>query len=710
MTAGVEAPWAPAPPRPERVEPAHRAGPSGRVRRWVRGQEADPVWARPALLVLLAATTLLYTWALSASGWANGYYAAAVQAGSESWKAFFYGSFDASNYITVDKTPASLWLPALAARVFGMNSWTLLLPQALMGVATVGVVYAAVRRYAGPAAGLIAGAVVATTPVAALIFRFDNPDALLVLLLTVGAYATLRAVESGRTGWLLLAGTMVGFGFLTKMLQAVLVLPAFALAYLLFGPPKLGRRLVQLLAGGLAVLVSAGWWVAIVELVPESSRPYIGGSTTNSILELTLGYNGLGRITGNETGAVVPGGGGAGGPGRAPAAACGARPASCGCSPRRPGRRRRGCCRRRWWRSSPACGRCGGRRGSTRCAPRSWSGAGGCWSPPRCSASWPASSTRTTSSRWPRRWVRWSAPGRCCCGGGAASCGRGWCSPRRSPAAGSGPRCCSVGCRPGTPSCGTAWRSPRWSARWRCWCRRCSPGGGPWAWRRSGWSRCWPRPGRTRWRRRRSRTPGRSRRPARRARRPVARAAAGWDAGCRRRAGTGGRRPGGTGGQAAPGGVRVAPVGRRPRVASPAAPGRPRPGTGTRGGPGGGGPGGSTTVDSALVTLLQQDADAYQWAAATTSASGAAPYQLASGEPVLAVGGFNGTDQSTTLAAFQRLVAEGKVHYWIGGGGFGGAQVDGVANQIAAWVAESFEAQTVGGATVYDLTAATAAG
>ena len=326
--AGVDAPWTrAAPPAPAA---AGRSGWAERGRRLARGRAADPAWARPALLAMLAATALLYTWALGASGWANSYYAAAVQAGSESWKAFFYGSFDSSNYITVDKTPASLWAPALAARLFGLNSWTLLLPQALMGVATVGVLYAAVRRYAGPAAGLIAGAVVATTPVAALIFRYDNPDALLVLLLTVGAYATLRAVESGRTGWLVLAGSMVGFGFLTKMLQAALVLPAFALAYLVAGPPRLGRRVGQLLAGGAAVLASAGWWVAIVELVPESSRPYIGGSTTNSVLELTLGYNGLGRLTGNETGAVVPGGGGGGAAAALPPAGCGATPACSG--------------------------------------------------------------------------------------------------------------------------------------------------------------------------------------------------------------------------------------------------------------------------------------------------------------------------------------------------------------------------------------------
>ncbi|HZB48373.1 MAG TPA: glycosyl transferase, partial [Mycobacteriales bacterium] len=154
-----------------------------------------------------------------------------------------------------------------------------------------------------------------------------------------------------------------------------------------------------------------------------------------------------------------------------------------------------------------------------------------------------------------------------------------------------------------------------------------------------------------------------------------------------------------------------APGGGVPGGTAPAPGGTGFPG-GTRGGPGGpgGGPGGAVTVDQELVTLLQQDAGAYRWVAATTSASNAAPYQLAAGEAVLAVGGFNGTDRSTTLAAFQQLVAAGEVHYWIGGGGFGGARVDGVASQIATWVAENFEARTVGGTTVYDLTTATAAG
>ena len=293
-------------------EPAHRsAPPPGRLRRLVRGPAADPRWARPALLGLLAFTALLYLWNLSRNGYANDFYAAAVQAGTKSWKAFFFGSFDSSNFITVDKTPASLWVDEIVARVFGFNSWTLLAPQAVEGVASVLLLYSAVRRWFGPAAGLIAGAVLALTPAAALIFRFNNPDALLVLLMTAAGYAVQRAIERDRTRWLVFAGLLLGFAFLTKMMQAFLVFPGFGIAYLWAGPARLGRRIWQLLAALGGVIVGAGWWIAIAQLTPAADRPYFGGSTDNNILELALGYNGLGRLDGSETGSI--GGGGASG-------------------------------------------------------------------------------------------------------------------------------------------------------------------------------------------------------------------------------------------------------------------------------------------------------------------------------------------------------------------------------------------------------------
>ena len=300
--------------------PAGR-GLGGRLRSLGRGPDRDPAWARPGLLGLLAVTGVLYLFNLSRNAYANDFYAAAVQAGTRSWKAFFFGSFDSSNFITVDKTPASLWVDEIFARVFGFSSWTLLAPQAIEGVLTVWIVYLAVRRWFGPGAGLVAGLACALTPAAALIFRFNNPDALLTLLMTASAYCVQLSVEHRHRAlrWLLLAGLLLGFGFLAKMLQAFLVVPGFALAYLVAGPVRRPRRLWHVLASGLAVIAGAGWWVAIAQLWPAGSRPYFGGSTNNNILELALGYNGLGRLDGTETGSIgfnsssVGGFGGAGG-------------------------------------------------------------------------------------------------------------------------------------------------------------------------------------------------------------------------------------------------------------------------------------------------------------------------------------------------------------------------------------------------------------
>ncbi|MDX3002505.1 glycosyltransferase family 39 protein [Kribbella solani] len=286
--------------------------PPGRLRRLVRGPSAQAAYVRPAALVMLAATAFLYLWNLTASGYGNGFYAAAQQAGTQSWKAWLFGSLDAGNAITVDKPPAAAWVGTAFARVFGFNSFTVLAPQALMGIAAVGLLYLTVRRIAGPVAGLIAGSALALTPVAVLMFRFNNPDALLVLLMVAAAYCVVRSLSRASARWLMLAGVAIGFAFLTKMMQAFLVLPAFGLVYLIAAPTSLRRRVLHL-AGALgAVIVSAGWYVALVELWPASSRPYIGGSTNNSLLELALGYNGLSRLLG---GAGNDGGGGAGGGG-----------------------------------------------------------------------------------------------------------------------------------------------------------------------------------------------------------------------------------------------------------------------------------------------------------------------------------------------------------------------------------------------------------
>ncbi|GLZ33320.1 glycosyl transferase [Lentzea sp. NBRC 105346] len=267
---------------------------------------------RAVLSLLLGATAVLYLWRLGDSGWANAYYSAAAQAGANSWKAWFFGSSDAANSITVDKTPASLWVMGLSARIFGVNAWSILVPQALMGVGSVWLLYATVRRWFSHSAALIAGAVLALTPVAVLMFRFNNPDALLVMLLITAAYCATRAIESGNGWWLALAGVAVGFGFLTKMLQAFLVLPAIALSYLIWARTTIPKRLLHLGGSALAMVVAGAWWIVAVELT--SDRPFIGGSQTNSVLELALGYNGLGRLTGDEVGSVG-GGRGWGSPG-----------------------------------------------------------------------------------------------------------------------------------------------------------------------------------------------------------------------------------------------------------------------------------------------------------------------------------------------------------------------------------------------------------
>jgi 4-amino-4-deoxy-L-arabinose transferase-like glycosyltransferase len=685
---------------------------SGRARqiwwpRLLRGRAEDPVWARPSLLGLLGATAVLYLWALGRSGYANDYYAAAVQAGSTSWKAFFFGSFDASNFITVDKPPAALWVMDLSARLFGVNSWSLLVPQALEGVATVGLLYAAVRRYAGPAAGLLAGTVVTATPVAALMFRFDNPDALLVLLLTAGAYATLRAVESGRTWWLVLAGTAVGFGFLAKMLQAFLVVPGFGLAYLLAGPGSVRRRIGQLAVALVALVVSAGWWVAIVEAIPPADRPYIGGSTDNSVLQLMFGYNGFGRLTGNETGSVVPGGG------------AGPRPFGGG----------------GMW----------GETGWTRLFGSDMGGEIGWLLPAALAAlaiglwiTWRARRTdliRASLVVW-GSWLLVTAI--------VFSFARGIIHSYYTVALAP-----PVGALVGivVP---VLWRNRR-DRRMRVLLAALLAGTVVWSFalldRVPGWY-----PG-LRW----AVLLGgfvaaglllvpvqalAGKAFADRARAGVA--ALGLAAALggplaytvataskplsgaipssgptsvfgRGQVGVGGppggRLPGAAGGNGFPGGPggTLPRGGGFPRGGFPGGTGA-APGGAAVPGPGRGGVGADRQVDSELVALLRAGAGSYRWAAAMVSASNAAAFQLASGEPIMAIGGFNGTDQSLTLAQFQQWVRDGAVHYYIAGGGFAGSRAEGVASQIAAWVEQNFTASTVGGSTVYDLTAGQSTG
>jgi 4-amino-4-deoxy-L-arabinose transferase-like glycosyltransferase len=259
---------------------------------------------RWSLTALLIGSAVLFMWNLGVQGWANAFYSAAAQAGSQSWKAYLFGSSDAGNSITVDKPPMSLWPTALSVRVFGLNTWSILVPHALMGVAAVALVWDTVRRRFGDASGLIAGLVFALTPVVVAIFRHNNPDALLVLLLVAALWAALRAVDDGRTRWLVLCGALLGCGYLTKQLVVALMLPALFIPFLVAGPPTWVRRVWQVALSIAVAVLAGGWWVALVQLWPADDRPWIGGSQHNSELELTLGYNGFGRLNGREVGSV----------------------------------------------------------------------------------------------------------------------------------------------------------------------------------------------------------------------------------------------------------------------------------------------------------------------------------------------------------------------------------------------------------------------
>ena len=706
-----------APPAPESGEPQQPF-----ARRLWRGRPEDPRWVRPAFWGLLLATAALYFYNLSASGYANSFYSAAVQAGTKSWKAMFFGSLDAGNAITVDKPSAFLWPMEIAARIFGLNSWTILGPEVLMGVGTVAVVYASVRRRFSPGAGLIAGAVLALTPVAALMFRFNNPDAMLALLMALACYFVVRAVEDGRTRWLVWAGVAIGFAFLAKTLQAFLILPALAFVYAAVGPHKLTKRIGQLAFATVALVVSGGWWVAIVELWPASSRPYIGGSQNNSFLELTFGYNGLGRLNGEETGSVGGGGGGSTGQwgetgwNRMFNSEIGSQIS--------------------WLLPAALILLVAGlvatrklkRTSATRGAFLVWGGSllitlvvfsfmAGIFHQYYTIALAPyiaAVVGMGAGILWERRARTWASLTLA----GAVVAASAWGYVLLNRTSDYLPRLkwlVLIGGLVAALGLIFVARLGRQLALGAAALGIVAALAGPTAYTlstvNSAHTGSIPTAG------------------------PAGASMMGFGGGGGRGGG-----PGGTGGFGGFGGQNQQ-NGNGNGNGNTQGQGFPGGGTGGTGGVGGGMPGqngttqgnGTTrnglgglgevggmgggggvggllngaTVSSEAKKLLQADADDYTWAAAAIGAQNAASYQLASDESVMAIGGFNGTDPSPTLAQFKKYVEEGKVHYFISGGtggGMGGSSSSGTSSQITSWVEANFKKVTVGSATFYDLT------
>ncbi|GAA4547044.1 glycosyltransferase family 39 protein [Pseudonocardia xishanensis] len=639
---------------------------------------------RGSVAALLVATGFLYLWNLSASGWANAFYSAAAQAGGQSWEAWFFGSSDAAGSITVDKTPAALWVTGLAVRIFGLSSWSILVPQALMGIGAVALLYATVRRTSGHAAGLLAGTVLALTPVATLIFRFNNPDALMVLLLVAAVWATLRGSADGRTRWLVLAGVFLGFGFLTKMLQAFVIVPALAGLWLLAAPTGIGRRIRDLVVAGVAMVVSAGWWVLVVELWPAAARPYIGGSQTNSVLELVLGYNGFGRLTGDETGSV--GGGAGGGWGRTGITRLFGSEMGAEAS----------------WLLPTALILLGALVWLTRRRPRTdpvraaviaWGGwllitgllfsyMAGIIHPYYTVALAPAIGALVGIGAVELWRIRSTTAARVLLALSTAVAagwgfllldGRqpwlGWTSVALGVVAAGAllgvhrlPRLLTAGVVTGAIVASLA-GSAAWSVATAAEAHTGAiPSAGPAGVGRGGMG------------------------------------------------GPGGGGPGGMRGGVVQGGP-IGTTGFRPGGAGTGTGGT---GFGGRGGMGGFGSLLGTTTPSAQVTaLLQQEAADYTWVAAAVGSNAAAGYQLAAGSPVMAVGGFNGTDPSPTLEQFQQDVAQGRIHWFVGGAGAdrGGSSTGGsdAAARIAEWVRQTFTARTVDGVTLYDLSGGTTA-
>jgi 4-amino-4-deoxy-L-arabinose transferase-like glycosyltransferase len=276
------------------VSPARRTGTGTRLSAWWRSAVGEPAWARPTLLALTLIAGLGYAW--NATGNLEIYYAAAVRSMSMSWHNFFFGAFDPAGTITVDKLPGAFWVQALSVRLFGVHAWAIVAPQVLEGMASVLVLYRVVRRLAGPRAAILAAGVFVLSPATVALNRGNVPDTLMILLVLLATDATVRAAVSGRLRSLVWAGVLVGLAFQAKMIEAWLVLPALTLAYLLDGRGGWRRRLGYVGIAGLVTAAVSLSWMIVVSLVPAGSRPYVDGSSHNSIFSQVFVYNGFGRL------------------------------------------------------------------------------------------------------------------------------------------------------------------------------------------------------------------------------------------------------------------------------------------------------------------------------------------------------------------------------------------------------------------------------
>jgi len=235
-------------------------------------------------------------WRLDQNGYGTEYYAAGVRSMLTNWHNFFYNAFDPAGFVSVDKPPVALWVQVASAKLFGFHGLSLLLPQVLEGMASVWLVYHLVQRRFGMSAGWLAALFLAITPVSVVIDRSSNTDSCLVLVLLLAAWALTRAAEDGSRGFLMLSMALVGIAFNVKMLAAFVVLPTFVLVYFLRAPVGWRRRLVDLAMGGLVVAAVSLSWVLAYDLTPPDQRPFAGSSTTNSMLELAVDHNGLQRF------------------------------------------------------------------------------------------------------------------------------------------------------------------------------------------------------------------------------------------------------------------------------------------------------------------------------------------------------------------------------------------------------------------------------